>query len=196
MLLAKHETGPIFFYRFACTNKFSLSEEKTKDRAAAIGEPTEVPPRTSPARILIVDDEEDVTFFLKEALQEYGGFDVVTFNDPLVALSSFNNEDKNNEPSAYDLILLDIKMPKMDGFELYQEIQKRMGLVDEDGVSSTMPSDDQTNKRKRTKVCFMTAFEIYFEALRELFPDTYSSMCFIKKPSSAQDLIKRISKEI
>ncbi len=87
-------------------------------------------------------------------------------------------------------------MPKMDGFELYQEIQKRMGLVDGNGGSSTMPSNDQTNRRKRTKVCFMTAFEIYFEALRERFPDTYSSMCFIKKPSSAQDLIKRISKEI
>jgi hypothetical protein len=42
----------------------------------------------------------------------------------------------------------------------------------------------------------MTAFEVYYEALKELFPDSYSSICFIKKPSSAQDLIKRISKEI
>ena len=172
-----------------------MSEEKSKDRGAALGDATDGPPRSNRARILIIDDEEDVTFFLKEALQEFGGFDVVTFNDPLVALSSFNNEGKNSEPSAYDLILLDIKMPKMDGFELYQEIQKRMGPAYENG-SSSLPSDDQTNKRKRTKVCFMTAFEVYFEALRELFPDTYSSMCFIKKPSSTQDLIKRISKEI
>jgi CheY-like chemotaxis protein len=171
-----------------------LSEEKSKDRAAVFGEPAEGPHRPNRARILIIDDEEDVTFFLKEALQELGGYDVVTFNDPLVALSSFNDEGENNNPSAYDLILLDIKMPKMDGFELYQEIQKRMSPVDENG--SILPSHDQINKRKRTKVCFMTAFEIYFEALRELFPDTYSSICFIKKPSSAQDLIKRISKEI
>jgi hypothetical protein len=42
----------------------------------------------------------------------------------------------------------------------------------------------------------MTAFEVYFEALKELFPDSYPSMCFIKKPSSAEDLIKRISKEL
>src|SRR6266511_1726113 len=103
-------------------------------------------------RILIVDDEEDVTFFLKEALEGYGGFEVVTFNDPLLALSSFDNNNKNNKKAgggggggaAYDLILLDIKMPKMDGFELYQELQKK---IDDNG--------------KKTKVCFMTAFEVY-----------------------------------
>ena len=150
------------------------------------------PPSRMHGRILIVDDEEDVTFFLKEALEDYGGFEVVTFNDPLLALSSFNNYD--NKPSAYDLILLDIKMPKMDGFELYQELQKRIDASDDDSIIST--SGDHGKNDKKTKICFMTAFEVYFDALRELFPDSYSSMCFIKKPSSAQDLIKRISKEI
>jgi len=138
-------------------------------------------------RILIVDDEEDVTFFLKEALEGYGGFEVVTFNDPLLALSSFDNNNNNNKKAgggggggaAYDLILLDIKMPKMDGFELYQELQKK---IDDNG--------------KKTKVCFMTAFEVYFEALKELFPDSYPSVCFIKKPFSAQDLVNRIIKEM
>jgi CheY-like chemotaxis protein len=134
-------------------------------------------------RILIVDDEEDVTFFLKEALENYGGFEVVTFNDPLLALSSFN---KKAGVTAYDLILLDIKMPRMDGFELYQELQKR--IEDAHGGDG--------NDGKKTKICFMTAFEVYYEALKELFPDSYSSVCFIKKPSSAQDLVKRISKEI
>ena len=152
----------------------------------------EGPPRRSGGRILIVDDEEDVTFFLKEALEDYGGFEVVTFNDPLLALSSFNDEDKRNKPSLYDLILLDIRMPKMDGFELYQELQRRMDSDNESSVAS----EEQRRKGKRTKICFMTAFEIYFEALKELFPDSYSSICFIKKPSSAQDLIKIISKEI
>jgi DNA-binding response OmpR family regulator len=137
------------------------------------------------ARILIVDDEEDVTFFLREALEGYGGFEVVTFNDPLLALSSFNENNNNNNKkaggrAAYDLILLDIKMPKMDGFELYQELQKKI--------------DDDNGKK--TKVCFMTAFEVYFEALKELFPDSYPSVCFIKKPFSAQDLVNRISKEM
>jgi CheY-like chemotaxis protein len=168
-----------------------LSEEKEKERETE--EAGREPLSRSRGRILVVDDEEDVTFFLKEALEELGGFEVVTFNDPLLALSSFNSDDKNNKPSAYDLILLDIKMPKMDGFELYQELQKRIGAADDNSSSSI---SDQRKNGKRTKICFMTAFEVYFEALKELFPDSYPSICFIKKPSSAQDLIKRISKEL
>ena len=152
------------------------------------------PARRNRGRILIVDDEEDVTFFLKEALEDYGGFEVVTFNDPLVALSSFNND--NNRPSTYDLILLDIKMPKMDGFELYQELQKRIDAETAVASDSSISTADQAKNGKKTKICFMTAFEVYFEALKELFPDSYPSMCFIKKPSSAQDLIKRISREL
>ena len=167
-----------------------LPEEKEKEREAE--EVGVNPPRRKNGRILIVDDEEDVTFFLKEALEDYGGFEVVTFNDPLLALSSFNNNDSKS--SAYDLILLDIKMPKMDGFELYQELQKRIDASA--GDSSINTSGDNAKNGKKTKICFMTAFEVYFDALKELFPDSYSSMCFIKKPSSAQDLIKRISKEI
>ena len=170
-----------------------MAQQNEKEREA--DEVDVEPTRRNRGRILIVDDEEDVTFFLKEALEDYGGFEVVTFNDPLVALSSFNND--NNRPSAYDLILLDIKMPKMDGFELYQELQKRIDA--ETAVvagDSSISSADQAKNGKKTKICFMTAFEVYFEALKELFPDSYPSMCFIKKPSSAQDLIKRISKEL
>ncbi len=152
----------------------------------------ESPPRAGGGRILIVDDEEDVTFFLKQALEDFGGFEVVTFNDPLLALSSFDSDDKENNPSMFDLILLDIRMPKMDGFELYQELQQRI----DSGDHSSLSNDDIVTKRKKTKICFMTAFEVYFEALKELFPDSYSSICFIKKPSSAQDLIKSIRKEI
>jgi CheY-like chemotaxis protein len=170
-----------------------LAQQNEKEREAGVVDVE--PARRNRGRILIVDDEEDVTFFLKEALEDYGGFEVVTFNDPLVALSSFKND--NNRASAYDLILLDIKMPKMDGFELYQELQKRIDA--ETAVvagDSSISSADQAKNGKKTKICFMTAFEVYFEALKELFPDSYPSMCFIKKPSSAQDLIQRISKEL
>ena len=173
-----------------------LSENEHKEKELeAIGKG---PSRSSRGRILVIDDEEDITFFLKEALEGSGGFEVVTFNDPLLALSSFNNKDDvNNLPSAYDLILLDIKMPKMDGFELYQEIQKRIDSTAAAGGGRRSRDDnDQGKNGKRTKICFMTAFEVYYEALKELFPDSYSSICFIKKPSSAQDLIKRVSKEI
>jgi CheY-like chemotaxis protein len=173
-----------------------LSENKQKEKEPdVIGKD---PSRSSRGRILVIDDEEDITFFLKETLEGSGGFEVVTFNDPLLALSSFNNkDDQNNSPSAYDLILLDIKMPKMDGFELYQEIQKRIDpATAADGDRRSRDNNDQGKNGKKTKICFMTAFEVYYEALKELFPDSYSSICFIKKPSSAQDLIKRISKEI
>jgi CheY-like chemotaxis protein len=181
-----------FIDLFVLIYSLILSEEKEKERETE--EAAREPLSKSRGRILIVDDEEDITFFLKEALEEFGGFEVVTFNDPLLALSSFNNDDKNNKPTPYDLILLDIKMPKMDGFELYQELQKRIGTAE--GNSSNISSGDQGKNGKRPKICFMTAFDVYFEALKELFPDTYPSICFIKKPSSAQDLIKRISKEL
>jgi two-component system, OmpR family, response regulator ChvI len=118
-------------------------------------------------RVLIVDDEEDVTLFLETALKDHG-FEVTAFNDPLEALSSF-------KAGMYDLILLDIRMPKINGLDLYQKLQEIDG---------------------NARIGFMTAYEVYYEALRELFPDSYSSVCFIKKPFTVQDLVKRINKEI
>jgi DNA-binding response OmpR family regulator len=118
-------------------------------------------------RILILDDEADITSILRKGLEQYG-FDIATYNDPLQALSNF-------KPGLYDTILLDINMPHMDGFELYQELQKIDG---------------------KARVCFMTAFEVYYEALKELFPDSYSSVCFVKKPFSVQEFVKKISKEM
>jgi len=114
-----------------------------------------------------VDDEMDITLFLKKALEDRG-FQAVTFNDPLLALSNFTAD-------SYDLILLDIKMPKMDGFTLYQELQK----ID-----------------TKVKICLMTAFEVYYDALRELFPDSHESVCFIKKPFSVNDFVKKINTEL
>ncbi len=126
-----------------------------------------MPPDSKEARILIVDDEQDITSILKRGLEKYG-YEIDVFNDPLLALSSFR-------AGSYDLILLDIRMPKMDGFELYQRI---------------------TQLDSKTKVCFMTAFEVYYDALKELFPDSYESICFIRKPIAIQDFVKRISKEM
>jgi DNA-binding response OmpR family regulator len=75
-------------------------------------------------RILFVDDEQDITFAIGIGLED-NGFVVDTFNDPLLALQSFKeNDEKNNNRKSYDLAILDIKMPKMNGFELYNEIKK------------------------------------------------------------------------
>jgi DNA-binding response OmpR family regulator len=89
-------------------------------------------------RILVVDDEPDLTQVSALAL-EYHGYKVDSFNDPQEALSKF-------KPGSYDLIILDIKMPKMDGFELYHEIKK---------------------KDNNAKVCFLTASELYYEEFRK-----------------------------
>ena len=74
-------------------------------------------PQQGQKRILVLDDEPDLTMVCSLALQ-YHGFKVDTFNDSQEALSNFR-------PGYYDLVILDIKMPKMDGFELYEKIKER-----------------------------------------------------------------------
>jgi two-component SAPR family response regulator len=86
---------------------------------------------------------------------------------PEEALSNF-------KAGLYDLLLIDVKMPKMNGFELYQEIEK----VD-----------------NKAKVCFITAFEVYYNSLRELFP-TVKVDCYIKKPVTTDELVQRIKSEL
>ena len=79
-------------------------------------------------KILIVDDDPDITFSLKKALEEYNGdeqkkngelFELVvdTFTDPADVVSNYN------QPGMYDLLIIDIVMPKMDGFELYEKVK-------------------------------------------------------------------------
>jgi two-component system, OmpR family, response regulator ChvI len=122
-------------------------------------------------RILIVDDEPDITSSFKEALRDHGFEQVDIANDPLLAL-------KNFKEGSYDLLIIDIVMPEMDGFSLYEEIRK----ID-----------------TKVKVCFITAFEINYQALRAVFPaasTTDDIWCFIRKPVDVDDLVKRINAEI
>ena len=117
-------------------------------------------------RILIVDDEPDVALVLKLGL-EANGFVVETYNDPLKALSDFR-------ANSYDLLLLDIKMPKMNGFELYRNSQQ----IDHN-----------------VKICFITAFELYFDEFRDMFPKLKVE-CFVHKPVSIDTLAKVIKGEL
>jgi len=116
-------------------------------------------------RILLVDDEPDVIFTFKKGLEAHG-FVVDAFKDPVLALSNF-------KPGTYDLLLLDVKMPQMNGFELYEKIKK----IDS-GV----------------KACFITANEVYYESLREIFP-TMDLDCYIK-PIQIEDLVMHIKAEL
>ncbi len=120
-------------------------------------------------RILYVDDDLDILFSIKTGL-EYYGFIVDTFSNPLEALSSF-------KPELYDLVLVDIKMPLMSGFEFHQELRKKALYGTE------------------IKTCFITAYEIYFETLRKEFPELYDG-CFIRKPIKLDDLVNKIKEEL
>jgi CheY-like chemotaxis protein len=122
---------------------------------------------TNSEHILLVDDEEDIARLFKRAL-ERAGFIVDMYNDPLQSLSNYRT-------GIYDLLLLDIKMPEMNGFELY----KRIKQID-----------------ANSKVCFMTAFEEYYDEFREIFPDLKEKECFIRKPISINDLIKSVKSHL
>ena len=104
-------------------------------------------------RIMVVDDESDLTLFYSMSL-EYQGFKVEAFNDPKKALLNF-------KPDYYDLVVLDIKMPDMDGFELYNEILK---------------IDSKAN------VCFLTASELYYKEFRDKEYNALDKDLFIRKP--------------
>jgi two-component system, OmpR family, response regulator ChvI len=120
-------------------------------------------------RVLIVDDEPDLTLSLKMTLEE-NGLKVNSFTDPLSALENYKEE-----AGMYDLLILDMKMPQMNGFELYRQIRK---------------IDD------KVKVCFLTAGEMDYEQFgKELFP-ALENNCYIQKPIENETLIKRLNKII
>jgi DNA-binding response OmpR family regulator len=115
-------------------------------------------------RILIVDDETDINIVLREIL-ESNGFSVDSFDNPHNALENF-------KPHYYDLLILDIKMPEMNGFTFYREIKK----LDE-----------------KMKVCILTAAEIKYGEYSDILcslPDN----CIIQKPVTNEDLLKVIKK--
>ena len=122
-----------------------------------------------------MDDEPDIAFAFSIGLED-NGFAVDSFNDPLLALQSFKETNwKENDP--YAVAILDIKMPKMNGFELYNEIRK----VDD-----------------KIKICFVTAFEIqkdqHFESIVK--STDKDKPVFIRKPIDIKDLVARIQEII
>jgi DNA-binding response OmpR family regulator len=119
-------------------------------------------------RILLVDNEPDIALAFKIGLED-NGFVVDAFNDPELASANFKD-------GLYDLLLLDIKMPKMNGIEFYQ----RMKEID-----------------KKVKVCFITASEIHYyqKITKELLP-TLGARRLIRKPIKIIDLVKDLKQEL
>jgi two-component system, OmpR family, response regulator ChvI len=119
-------------------------------------------------RILIVDDDPDITRSFGLALEDSGLFEKVErCNDPMLALSNFR-------PDMYDIALLDVKMPDLNGFELYDKIKK----ID-----------------YKVRVCFITEHHIDYSALKEAFP-LLEVEFLIPKSVAISDLIKRLETEL
>ena len=112
----------------------------------------------------MVDDERDIIIVLKKGLEKFG-FNVDAFDDPLVALSNF-------KANYYDIGLLDIKMPNMSGFELYEKLNV---------MDSNM------------KFCFMTAFEVYEQEFQKMFPNL--DIRLIRKPVRLSQLVDILEKD-
>ncbi len=123
-------------------------------------------------RILIIDDDADITTTFKLGIEDANSdtnnrrIEVHTYNDPTAALSEF-------QPNFFDLLLVDINMPHMNGFQICEKILELDINV---------------------RVCFMSSGEINREALREIYP--VSLGCFIKKPVNMDYLIERIKAEL
>jgi CheY-like chemotaxis protein len=120
-------------------------------------------------KILVVDDEPDNASIFSMGLED-GGFEVDAFTDPLIALSNYTLGQKK-----YDLLILDIKMPDINGFELFEEIRK----ID-----------------NNVRTCFLTAFgEGYTEEFGRRFPSS-TNVSFIRKPIRVDDLVKKVNEMV
>ena len=119
-------------------------------------------------RILIIDDNSDISFTLRIGLESNdANMEVYSYDNAINAVIEF-------KPNFYDLLLIDVNMPLMDGFELCEKLLQ---------------------KDINVKVCFMTSGEINIDAAREVHP-LKSIGCFIKKPITIDALARRIKKEL
>lgn len=118
------------------------------------------------ARIMVVDDEKDILRIIKRDLEITNEFQVEIFSSGYDALDSFRAHDSG----YYDVIITDIRMPRMNGFELYRNIKEM---------------------RPETKIAFITAFEINKDEFTKVLP-SIDVKDFIIKPIDMNDLIFKI----
>jgi DNA-binding response OmpR family regulator len=123
--------------------------------------------KTMTKKILLVDDEPDITYTIKKIIED-NGFKADSFNDPILALNYYKVD-------FYDLVILDIKMPTMDGFELYLKIRE---------------------KDPKVKICFLTVIATFNEEFRKIrlaLGKTINEDYFIQKPVEMEDLLKKLT---
>lgn len=117
-------------------------------------------------KILALDDEPDIIHSIKEGLKRHG-FEVDAYTDPQKAVNEFRS-------GVYHLALVDMRMPKMDGFDVYMQIRK----VD-----------------NKVRVCFLTAFDMNYGDLLASLPQL-ETRCFIRKPLGITPLVNHIRSEL
>ena len=150
---SRYYSSPYDFFQNQVTNAAPTADKgQTKE-----------PPPAFLKRILIVDDDPDITLALKTVLED-NGYSVYVFNDPIDAVSNLKRA------GMYDLLIIDLVMPNMDGFEFYEKVKK----ID-----------------NNVKACFITAYDVRYEALREIYPD-FEIDCFMKKPIDNEDLLRKV----
>jgi two-component system catabolic regulation response regulator CreB/two-component system response regulator ChvI len=146
------------------TSSFSYTQRQRDEEGFSGGAPYQVAEMTGyhqmRKRIMVVDDEDDVNVTLRIVLEDQ--FSVDVFNDPFIALDNF-------KPALYDLLLIDIRMPKMNGLVLCKKLRK----ID-----------------SKVKVCFITAGEMVFDLALRKFP----SCSILKKPIDNYDLLKEVTR--
>jgi DNA-binding NtrC family response regulator len=146
------------------TSSFSYTQRQCDEQGFSGGASYQVAEMTGDhqmrKRIMVVDDEDDVNVTLRIVLEDQ--FSVDVFNDPFVALDNF-------KPGLYDLLLIDIRMPKMNGLVLCKKLRK----ID-----------------SKVKVCFITAGEMVFDFAIRKFP----SCTILKKPIDNYDLLKEVTR--
>ena len=116
---------------------------------------------------MVVDDERDILSIVKRGLESKNRFQVEIFIDAESALASL----KENSNNYYDLVLTDIRMPKINGFELYRRIKE---------------------SNPHMKIVFITAFEINKDEFSKVIPSV-DVIDFISKPVSMSTLITKLN---
>ncbi|MGA9150576.1 MAG: response regulator [Candidatus Nitrosopolaris sp.] len=145
------------------SNNLSYDEKNTTMHKCSINKESNQQHIQKNSRILLVDDEPDIILVMKLVLEE-NGFKVDSFTDASEALKKFRT-------GIYDLVIVDVKMPAIDGFSLYEKIKKLDGKV---------------------IICFLTAAgDAYYEILKKRYP-TINEKCVIRKPVDNESLIRQI----
>jgi CheY-like chemotaxis protein len=170
-----------------CDNLTVLDDGNIKESVVNTEEEQEIRNK----RILIVDDEPDITFSLRTILGENGYKEVDVYNEPVIALHDFKT-------GLYSLLITDIAMPRMNDFELYKQIKNIDTII---------------------KVVFITASRINYEAssyltllpvnrfdtsdqkdkvatLQDGGKRSEDRIHFIRKPVEIKEFIQRVTKEL